>query len=425
MKVVLLLLLVLNFAQAQKIISPKDYDYPMISNLEATFGVASLAPVAGSVWWDIKISPKKRYINGKLSLIDIRFYKPQKRCKEQTKSLVFILTGVTGSASDGIANQYAHQLTQECHHALILPSIFNQNFVNSSSSTGVVGNSLYDMKDFYDFMKKSVSYIEENHDLIFNNYSLLGYSLGALTSAYIHKLDEDQKSFNFEKTLLINPPVDLDYSLSKVDNFKSNLKKIGKVKRIRLLAKIGKHVAIHKRVKTNRVVYLNFINSTKMADFQYKAMIGFDLSKELTDIILCSKDVLKSVHGRDLGIIPNYRRRIQKKLAKMFGYKDYFLKFVMGYREDFDNLPPMDYKDFISQNSITSLTHWLKTHNDIYIMHNKDDFIISQSDIEYLKETFGDRLTLYPRGGHMGNIWHDENVKQVNSIIGSNNLMAK
>jgi hypothetical protein len=147
-----------------------------------------------------------------------------------------------------------------------------------------------------------------------------------------------------------------------------------------------------------------------------------DLSKELTNIILSSKDVLNSLHGEDLGIIQTERRTAQKKLAQKIGYRDYFFKFVLGYRVKFEHLPPINYKDFITLNSLKCLGQWLKSNDDLFIMHNKDDFIISNDDIDYLKETFSNRLTLYPRGGHMGNIWHKDNVRRVNSILGTNKI---
>ncbi len=37
-------------------------------------------------------------------------------------------------------------------------------------------------------------------------------------------------------------------------------------------------------------------------------------------------------------------------------------------------------------------------------MHNADDLILGRGDLGFLRRTFGERLTLYPRGGHCGNL---------------------
>jgi hypothetical protein len=42
-------------------------------------------------------------------------------------------------------------------------------------------------------------------------------------------------------------------------------------------------------------------------------------------------------------------------------------------------------------------------------MHNADDFFVQSSSFDLLKETLGDQLTLYPTGGHLGNLWYPDN----------------
>jgi hypothetical protein len=42
-------------------------------------------------------------------------------------------------------------------------------------------------------------------------------------------------------------------------------------------------------------------------------------------------------------------------------------------------------------------------------MHNADDFLADRSSIEALKEALGNQMTLYPHGGHLGNLWYSEN----------------
>jgi hypothetical protein len=42
-------------------------------------------------------------------------------------------------------------------------------------------------------------------------------------------------------------------------------------------------------------------------------------------------------------------------------------------------------------------------------MHNADDFLTDRRSLEELKEALGDRMTLYPYGGHLGNLWYPDN----------------
>ena len=41
---------------------------------------------------------------------------------------------------------------------------------------------------------------------------------------------------------------------------------------------------------------------------------------------------------------------------------------------------------------------------------NKDELILSEEDFTYLKNTFKDRIIIYPKGGHCGNMFYKENV---------------
>jgi hypothetical protein len=58
----------------------------------------------------------------------------------------------------------------------------------------------------------------------------------------------------------------------------------------------------------------------------------------------------------------------------------------------------------IDKTSLYALEDYLKGSDKIAVMHNADDLILGQGDIGFLRRTFGDRLTLYPRGGHCGNL---------------------
>ena len=43
-------------------------------------------------------------------------------------------------------------------------------------------------------------------------------------------------------------------------------------------------------------------------------------------------------------------------------------------------------------------------------MTNENDFILSTADRDYLKQLFGERTKIYPRGGHLGNLEYKDNM---------------
>ena len=54
--------------------------------------------------------------------------------------------------------------------------------------------------------------------------------------------------------------------------------------------------------------------------------------------------------------------------------------------------------------SLYALADYLRESPKIAVMHNADDVILGPGDIGFLRKVFGDRLTLYPHGGHCGNL---------------------
>jgi hypothetical protein len=58
----------------------------------------------------------------------------------------------------------------------------------------------------------------------------------------------------------------------------------------------------------------------------------------------------------------------------------------------------------VDQVSLYALKDYLHASPKIAVMHNADDVILGPGDLGFLRKTFGDRLTVYPLGGHCGNL---------------------
>ncbi|MDU8199734.1 serine/threonine protein kinase, partial [Pseudomonas syringae pv. actinidiae] len=58
----------------------------------------------------------------------------------------------------------------------------------------------------------------------------------------------------------------------------------------------------------------------------------------------------------------------------------------------------------MDQVSLYALKDYLHSNTKIAVMHNADDVILGAGDLGFLRKTFGDRLTVYPYGGHCGNL---------------------
>ena len=71
--------------------------------------------------------------------------------------------------------------------------------------------------------------------------------------------------------------------------------------------------------------------------------------------------------------------------------------------------PQADLDTFTERGSLAHIVNRLRDNSKVQIVHNADDFLDERKSIEALKDTLGERVTLYPYGGHLGNLWYSEN----------------
>ena len=109
----------------------------------------------------------------------------------------------------------ARALYKAGFHVISISSPTFPIFVSSASATGVVGHAEKDAEDLYPVMEMIWKKLEG--DIEVTLFNLTGYSLGGLISAYVAKLDDERKSFNFRRVLLMRPPLSLYNSISLLD----------------------------------------------------------------------------------------------------------------------------------------------------------------------------------------------------------------
>jgi hypothetical protein len=66
--------------------------------------------------------------------------------------------------------------------------------------------------------------------------------------------------------------------------------------------------------------------------------------------------------------------------------------------------------DIINKVSLYAIEDYLRNNKSVGVMTNNDDIILGPGDIEFLQNVLGDRATIYPYGGHCGNMEYSQNV---------------
>lgn len=434
-KLIVLCLVFCQYTYAQNIISSSAYSFPHGGYLESTIATASIGTPAGAQWTKMKLRPKFRKINGKKPSIKIHYYKPNQSCgkKAYEARLVFLLVGLGGEAKGGQANHFAKTVADNCLHVAIIPSIFTKDFVEAVSTRGVIGDFRNDVVDYYDFMLYARDFIQKSQNVKFQSYSVFGFSLGGLTTAFISELDSRRKDFNFRTSLIINTPVDLLYGMNVLDGYAAKESEIGTFRMYKILAYWAKNIIAYRRVKTSVESCNGFVaNMLWLRENEKQLVVGKALMGNLSQVILTTQNTLKALHGHELGVLtpgPSKRmskeqkkrlKRIRKREAKKYGFVGYMQNFVIRYLKEEVGESDITSESLNYRNSLISIEDHLRNNQNIYMMHNADDFLLRKDDPDYMARVFGDRFTLYPRGGHVGNLWFKDNADKMIEILKSN-----
>jgi pimeloyl-ACP methyl ester carboxylesterase len=334
------------------------------------------------------------------------------------KPLLILVAGIGGSAASTYQNFLSYHFAKRGFHVLTLPSPFHYTFALASSTYALPGHTATDAKDLYELMQKAVERIEKKKKIDFPAFHLLGVSMGALESAYLAEIDSREKKFTFEKVLLINPPVNPTFGGETLDQLLQSGASISPDDKKSLqerLIKIGIDSLVLGDINSPDY-FLNLETRFPTTETEKKYIIGKSMIEFLEALVFTTQQV------NDLGVLKNPIAiddpdpRLEE--SSNFRYEDYLRKILLPglqqtWRKD------LTLEELVKTSTLNSLGVFLQNQTNIFVMHNEDDFIINAEDISFLKTTFGSRLSLYPYGGHVGNLWYKENLEKILSTFDS------
>ncbi len=71
----------------------------------------------------------------------------------------------------------------------------------------------------------------------------------------------------------------------------------------------------------------------------------------------------------------------------------------------------------INKMSLTDIEDFLSTADHVFAHHNANDVILAPGEIDFFPRVFGERATIYPTGGHLGNMDYRENVEHMLTLL--------
>jgi len=290
------------------------------------------------------------------------------------------------------------------------------NFALAASRSGVPGYTPYDARDLYDAMQKILGVLRARYDVQPTSVSFLGASLGALEGAYLSVIDEAEGKIGIQKYLLINPPIDLEYAVARIDGWAALTKKFGKEKAALLR---GKALSIVEPLSNERrddpVIFERLVRDfSGFTTEEQQYLIAAAAEIALPELIYVTQ-VLDDQHV--LQAAPD-EQRTRLEEAREVTLMDYIVKIAMPRWRLEDRAPRADLAEVSRRASLAAVVEDLRANPRVHILHNADDLLSERGQIEALKQTMGDRMTLYPYGGHLGNLWYFQNKNYLLTFFG-------
>ncbi len=345
----------------------------------------------------------------------IFFYDQGLRCsfayQNKKAPLIFLIGGAGASDRTAKLLTMMKALHQAGFHVISLPSPTSSNFIVSASRSSLPGDMTEDAADLYHAMEMAWKQVQG--DIQVSSFHLCGYSLGGSQAAFVARLDEQRRVFNFRKVLMINPPVSLYSSVTRIEELMKQIPGGAKNQGAfvnRMLSKFSQFYRFGKFVSINDDFLYAIYTERLFSHAETAGLIGISYRIGLAGMTFTSDVMTNSGY-----VVP--KNRVLQPTDSLY---EYFLvstnlSFFDYFNEQFfphflKQRPGLTKQELIDSQSLNSIEAYLKSSDKFGVITNENDFILTRNELDYLRQLFGKRARIYPRGGHLGNLEYRENL---------------
>lgn len=334
--------------------------------------------------------------------------------------LVFLIAG-TGAGYNSQKNAFLQQVFYDAgYHAISIPSPTHPNFIVSASTSRAPGYIRDDVKDLYAVLERVMDDLDIEEDV--EGYYISGYSLGGAQAAFLARLDDERGRFGFKRVLMLNPPVSLYDSALRLDALLlsgARLTERAEETVSRMVKIVSEYYTSREKVDFSGDFLYRLYNfgGEQLQEYDLPTLIGVSFRMSSSNIIFASDVCLGSGYIVPQGtqLEPSDPLLGYMQACVKLSFEDYFEEFLAPYLVHRN--PTLTREEIISKSSLKSIRQYLEQDERIFMVTNVDDPILSPQDVTFLRETFGKRGHVYPRGGHCGNIMYRENVEDMLRIM--------
>lgn len=376
-----------------------DY-YPQSPVVDSMRTSLFILPDATNSMWN-ELSPWNRSFSKRLKIAsvsvvegrdDYKFRYLLQKDKTAPLAIIYPSTGDGVKASHPM--MFAKMFYDAGYSVIIQGNPFQWEFVRSMPEDYRPGLPARDAMMMRATTTRIIDKLQKKYGIKFGDKVFLGTSLAALDLLFIAEQESKDNTMGDAQFIAICPPIDLIYSMKKVDEYTMEWMKFSNELKQKIAYTSAKLVKLYQSRDD-----INFeVNQLPFDEDEAKLITSFLMHQKLSDVIFVLENAPK-----------NKKSNIYDTIYRM-GFNDYFEKYIMPDNQAID-------KELEHGFGLVAISDYLETANNYKIYHTVNDYLINKTQLKQLKRMSGDRLVILDNGSHMGFLYRKEFLSDFRATI--------
>jgi len=333
--------------------------------------------------------------------------------------LAIVISGIGSDGNTAKLSTLRGALYGAGYHVLTIPSPTFPGFIVSASSTGVAGDLLQDSRDLYAALQEIIAHLPRK--MQFTDVDILGYSLGGANAAVVKSIDATEGKLKIHRAVMINPPVSLLTSVTRLDklfsiNIGSGDDGVERLYR-RLYTRLANLYRNSDKVGIDDDDLLAAAATVLKTDADFSAAIALTFRIALVNMFFAG-DLYA---GTGVVVDPKNPPRVGDSLEETARilrgkpFAEYFAKVFAPYY--LAHRANSTLESLKADNRLDIIAHALRSDHDYYAQTNSDDLILDKTELAWLQATLGARIAIYDHGGHVGNLGERRQISDMLEML--------
>lgn len=318
------------------------------------------------------------------------------------EKMVIMLSGIGGIYTNQNMTAIAEQFHNAGYQILTLDSTFNWNFIVADGNCELPGYLPDDAARLRKAIKAVLADLKAREWIKEPEIVICGYSMGGIQTLKLAEMEEKEPVIGVKRFVAINPPVSMETALKKIDSLAASSAGWSKSRMRETLIRVGGNMFLklmaqyaHAEDKHTAEELQKF--RMPISREEAKVVAGLYLKMSLREILLAAH------REKPLEGFPEYSWGCRTELYQQFDrvtFEEYAEKLLTP------RYPGRTTAELLADSHLKSIENTLRNSPKIRVLHNIDDFLLTDEERKYLDEVLKDRIIWFSNGGHLGNLYY-------------------